>query len=158
MVLYKSVYYYYYYGALACSGISWTICKQSARGSSQITTIHLITQFLQADALLDAQPTVSKHWRQALKAASVFNEISCHVSNILASQLHRCWFWPVTFPVSFLAEKKTFFTHGSKLWPTTLIFKLHLNEVNGHHPANYLGQTQFHAKVIIHNRQQGGHL
>jgi len=50
-------------GVLGCSGISWTICKQSAHRSRQITTQHTITQFLQAVALTDAQPTVSKHWR-----------------------------------------------------------------------------------------------
>ena len=32
-------------GVLGCSGISWTICKQSAPHSRQITTPHLITQF-----------------------------------------------------------------------------------------------------------------
>ena len=49
---------------LGCSGISWTICKQSAPHSRQITTPtphHSI--FYRPDALPDAQPTVSKHWR-----------------------------------------------------------------------------------------------
>jgi len=36
-------------GVLGCSGISWTICKQSAPHSRQITTLHLITQLLQAE-------------------------------------------------------------------------------------------------------------
>jgi len=47
---------------LGCSGISWTICKQSATRSRQITTTtphHSI--FYRPDALPDAQPTVSKH-------------------------------------------------------------------------------------------------
>jgi len=56
------------------SGISWTICKQSAPRSRQITTPtphHLMRQiikqtslnFYRPDVLPDAQPTVSKHWR-----------------------------------------------------------------------------------------------
>ena len=43
---------------------SWTICKQSAPRSRQITTPtphHWI--FYRPNALPDAQPTVSKHWR-----------------------------------------------------------------------------------------------
>jgi len=50
------------YGVLGCSGISWSICKQSAPHSRQITTPtphHSI--FYRPDALPDAQPTVSKH-------------------------------------------------------------------------------------------------
>jgi len=46
-------------------GISWTICKQSAPRSRQITTPtphHSV--FYRPDALPDAQPTASKHWRQ----------------------------------------------------------------------------------------------
>ena len=45
--------------------ISWTICKQSAPRSRQITTPtphHSV--FYRPDALPDAQPTASKHWRQ----------------------------------------------------------------------------------------------
>ena len=51
-------------GVLGCSGISWTIGKQSAPRSRQITTPtprHSI--FYRPDALPDAQPTVLKHWR-----------------------------------------------------------------------------------------------
>jgi len=47
------------------SGISWAICK-SAPNSRQITTPaphHSV--FYRLDALPAAQPTVSKHWRQA---------------------------------------------------------------------------------------------
>ena len=48
------------------SGFSWTICKQSAPHSRQITSPtphHSIFIFYGPDALPDAQPTVSKHWR-----------------------------------------------------------------------------------------------
>jgi len=51
-------------GVLGCSGISWTICKQSAPHSRQITTPtprHSI--FYRLDALPGAQPTLSKHWK-----------------------------------------------------------------------------------------------
>ena len=51
-------------GVLGCNGISWTICKQSAPHSRQITTptpCHSI--FYRLDALPGAQPTVSKHWK-----------------------------------------------------------------------------------------------
>ena len=49
-------------GVVGCSGISWTICKQSAPHFRQITTPtphHSV--FYRPDALPDAQPTVSKH-------------------------------------------------------------------------------------------------
>jgi len=52
-----------------CSGISWTICKQSAPRSKQTTTPtnnHTKTSSLnlhRPDAFPDAQPTASKHWR-----------------------------------------------------------------------------------------------
>ena len=42
-------------------GIRWTICKQSAPRSRHITTSNTSTlNFYRPDALLDAQPTVSK--------------------------------------------------------------------------------------------------
>jgi len=48
-------------GVLGCSGISWTICRQSAPRSRQPQQ-HLITQFFyRHDALPDTQSTVSKH-------------------------------------------------------------------------------------------------
>ena len=53
-------------GILGCSDISWTICKQSAHLSRQITTPtvqHPSLKFYRLNALPDAQPTVSKHWR-----------------------------------------------------------------------------------------------
>jgi len=50
------------YGILGCSGITWTICKQSAPHSRQITTpAPHQSIFYRPDALPDAQPTVSKH-------------------------------------------------------------------------------------------------
>jgi len=48
-------------GILGCSGISWTICKQSAPGSRQITTRTPHHSIFSLDALSDVQPTVSKH-------------------------------------------------------------------------------------------------
>ena len=55
------------------SGIRWTICKQSAPRSRQITTPtphHSI--FYRLDALPDAQLTVSKHWRQKWNVLATF--------------------------------------------------------------------------------------
>jgi len=49
-------------GVLACSGISWTLCKQSPPCNRQVTTPtphHSI--FTWPDALPGAHPTVSKH-------------------------------------------------------------------------------------------------
>ena len=46
------------------SFMSWTICKQSAPRYRQITTPAHNHSILMADALTDAQPTVSKHWTQ----------------------------------------------------------------------------------------------
>ena len=57
-------------GVFWSSGIHWTTFKQSAPCSRQITTPtthHSI--FLQANALPDAQPTVSTHWRQRMMHA-----------------------------------------------------------------------------------------
>jgi len=50
-------------GILECSGISWTIRRQSAPHSRQVTTptLHHSIFTGQMDALPDAQPTVSKH-------------------------------------------------------------------------------------------------
>jgi len=46
---------------LGCSGICWTICKQSAPCFRQITTPTPITEFLKAGCSSYAQSTVSKH-------------------------------------------------------------------------------------------------
>jgi len=48
-------------GVLGCSGICWTICKQSAPCFRQITTPTPITEFLKAGCSSYAQSTVSKH-------------------------------------------------------------------------------------------------
>ena len=51
-------------GFLGCSGISWTICKQSVPHSRQITTpTPYYSIFYRPDALPDTQLTVSKLWR-----------------------------------------------------------------------------------------------
>jgi len=47
-------------GVLGSSGISWTICKQSAPCCRQTTTRPSLN-FYRPDALDDAQPTVSEH-------------------------------------------------------------------------------------------------
>jgi len=54
------------------SGISWTICKQSAPRCRQLTTStpHL-SMFYRLLALPDAQPTVSEHWRQIIEPAII---------------------------------------------------------------------------------------
>jgi len=52
---------------LGYSGISWTICKQSAPRSRQITTpIPHLSILYRPDALSDAQPTVSRHRRHTV--------------------------------------------------------------------------------------------
>jgi len=51
-------------GLWADSGISWTICKQSAPCSREITdhtNTSSIPFFYRMDALSDAQPTMQKH-------------------------------------------------------------------------------------------------
>jgi len=49
-------------GVWGCSGISWTICKQSANYSIQITTpVPHQSIIYRLDALPDAVPTASKH-------------------------------------------------------------------------------------------------
>jgi len=60
------------------SGISWTICKQSAPRSRPIGPNHTSTpslNFYRLDALPGVQRTVSKHWRQIrvmLNVAKIF--------------------------------------------------------------------------------------
>ena len=50
------------------SGISWTICKQSAPRSRQITTpTPYHSDFYRPDALPGAQPTESKHYGTTIK-------------------------------------------------------------------------------------------
>ena len=49
-------------GVLGCSGISWTICKQSAPHSRQIATPAAHHKLLQAGCS-SWHPTVLKHWR-----------------------------------------------------------------------------------------------
>jgi len=76
---------------LGCSGISWTICKQSAARFRQITAPtpnHSI--FYRPDALLNAQPTVSKHSTQQLNRESrthVYKSASL-LSTIINEQYH----------------------------------------------------------------------
>ena len=86
------------------SGISWTMCKQSASCFRQITTTTSHSSiFYRPDALPDAQPTVSKYWRQDIKAyltQSINRSIQRHNTlplpkvgvtsiNTLVSQQHR---------------------------------------------------------------------
>ena len=55
------------------SGISWAICKSAPR-PRQITmpAPHCSVFFYRPDALPDAQPTVSKHWRQIIIITSSY--------------------------------------------------------------------------------------
>jgi len=60
---------------LGSSDISWTICKSSAPRSRQITRpAHHHSKFLKADALPDAQPTVSKHELKAVHTEIQLNK------------------------------------------------------------------------------------
>jgi len=56
-------------GVLGCSGVSWTICKQSAPRSRHNHTNTSSLIFYRLDALPDAEPTSVK----ALKAVSLGN-------------------------------------------------------------------------------------
>jgi len=76
---------------LGCSGISWTICKQSAARFRQITAPtphHSI--FYRPDALLNAQPTVSKHITQQLNRESRthVSKSASLLSTIINEQYH----------------------------------------------------------------------
>ena len=71
------------------SGISWTICKQSAPHSRQITTpTPRHSTFYRPNALPDAQPTVSKHWR-LLSARVSKNYNTRHTSSSASWARHR---------------------------------------------------------------------
>jgi len=75
-------------GVWGCSGISWTICKQSANCSTQITTpVPHQSIIYRLDALPDAVPTASKHW----SSPATINTSTDHVIMqiiILQKQLH----------------------------------------------------------------------
>ena len=60
------------------SGISWTICKSFAPHFRQITTsVPHYSIFYGPDALPDAQPTVSKHWRNNILELSMGLVVNC---------------------------------------------------------------------------------
>jgi len=60
------------------SGISWIICKSFAPQTRQITTpVPHHSIFYGPDALSDAQPTVSKHWRQGVTYYLVHYKTFC---------------------------------------------------------------------------------
>jgi len=80
-------------GVWGWSGISWTICKQSAPCSRQITTLtphHLIFT-----GLSDAQPTVSKPWSHSLIPylnrihLNLLDYTECHIA---AGRLFKVWY------------------------------------------------------------------
>jgi len=92
------------------SGISWTICKQSAPCSRQITTPtphHSV--FYRPDALPDAQPTVSKHCF-CLRSKKRFNVFFILVTflNILNVILFQKRF----FIVKGMQKVMLFYTYG----------------------------------------------
>ena len=74
-------------GILGCSGISWTICKQSAPCCRPITTPtpHRLI-FYRPDALPVAQPTVSKHWRHARNCQIIVSIIFIIIIKVIARQ------------------------------------------------------------------------
>ena len=62
------------------SGISWTICKQSAPCSTDYPTNNSSLSFYRPDALPAAQPTASKHWRHKEKEVKLKLELLRKVS------------------------------------------------------------------------------
>ena len=57
------------------SGISWTICKQSAPRCKQITTTSTsLLNFYRPADLPDAEPTVSKHFKVCMKSGARFTK------------------------------------------------------------------------------------
>jgi len=62
-------------GVLGCSGISWTIYKQSAPRSRQTTTpTPHHSYFYRPDALPDAHPTLSKHTHTHTRLTALFRD------------------------------------------------------------------------------------
>ena len=60
------------------SGISWAVCKCAPRSRQITMPAPHHSGFYGPDALPDAQPTVSKHWRQRLELNSVLHFIVCY--------------------------------------------------------------------------------
>jgi len=69
-------------GVLGCSGISWTVCKQSAHSSRQVTTTphHLVFLQVGCSSCL-AQATVSKHGSVKATEGIVLHSTVCHCSD-----------------------------------------------------------------------------
>ena len=79
------------------SGISWTICKQSASRSRQMTTPTTSLYFYRLDALLGVKPTASKHWRLIIYISTVVNNLinifcreQCNATEIIFSICSDC--------------------------------------------------------------------
>jgi len=80
------------------SGISWTICKQPAPRSRQITTrTPHHSFFYRPDALPDAQLTLSEHRRHSIVEPSKWRTLirilcSNHKDRYLLNKCF-CWYW-----------------------------------------------------------------
>ena len=78
---------------VSVSGICWAICK-SAPHADNHTNIPPLSFFYRPDALPDAQPTASKHWRQRLtKYSSYINLLYIHWPYALFSLSSKLFFW-----------------------------------------------------------------
>ena len=85
------------YRVLGCSGISWTICKQSAPRSRQTTSQYLITQFLQAGCS-------SQFPTNSVKTLKIEGNVLCLINMQVLSRLRvgeltkhnvvKCCLWP----------------------------------------------------------------
>jgi len=116
------------------SGISWTICKQSAPHSRQITTPtphHSVVY--RPDALPDAQPTASKDWRQRTKCSvPVVNVISMLQCTYHAAA-YAYWSWQSCHCICIL-ELATYYCICIL---ELAIMPLHMHIGAGNHAAAY---------------------
>ena len=75
------------------SGISWAICKSAPRSRQITTPVPHHSVFYRPDALLAAQPAVSKHWRHMCVEDSneMFKCVCVLKTAITKSATFFCW-------------------------------------------------------------------
>ena len=79
------------------SGISWAICKSASRSRQISMPAPHHSVFYRQDALPDAQPTASKHWREKQQNGKL-NSICTHHCQTMCN--HKVWHNQKHLPVS----------------------------------------------------------
>ena len=104
------------------SGISWTICRQSAPRSRHNHTNTSSLNFYSPDALLDSHPTVLEHWRypihclyfltQLKRSGASTEDLVCVSTSVIRTVLeYACPLWHSSLTTGHFACKKVRVAH-----------------------------------------------